>query len=385
MNSAFSFGSLLTKVNKRGWIIENKKNRIRFLMIGLMLLILGILGWRMLGQKQEEKKIQPYAVSTDRVRFIEKPAVKPLSGTVEGLTSSIISSRFSGQVTQVYVEDGQPVAKGQPLFLMDTVELENGVRIARNQVNQAEASYRKESKDYQRFLQLFQQGAYPRQQLDSQYAQMLSSQADLDSARANLSNAEKQLTEATVVSPVNGVVAHKALTHGQNVSSGSQVMTVEQMDAVYVVIHVEQKDMAFLKMGKPVDVTVDACPDRIFTGSMEVISPVAGKESRMFRVKLRVENPEQLLKPGMFVQVQLPLGQPRQVLSVPQKAVLGEKGVQYVFTEEEGKARKVRIKTGDLIDDRIEILEGADEGMVILTDNLDNIKEGDPVHLEESV
>ena len=59
MNSAFSFGSLLTKVNKRGWIMENKKNRIRFLMIGLMLLILGILGWRMLGQKQEEKKIHP--------------------------------------------------------------------------------------------------------------------------------------------------------------------------------------------------------------------------------------------------------------------------------------------------------------------------------------
>lgn len=364
---------------------KKKKSRVRLLMMGLMILVLGLLGWRMMGQDQGEKKTQPYAVSTDRVRSIEKPAVKPLSGTVEGLTSSIISSRFSGQVTQVYVEDGQSVDRGQTLFLMDTAELENGVRIARNQVNQAEASYRKEARDYQRFQQLFQQGAYPRQQLDSQYARMLSSQADLDSAQANLSNAEKQLAEAAVVSPVNGVVAHKALTPGQNVSSGSQVMTVEQLDAVYVVIHVEQKEMAFLKMGKTVDVTVDACPGRVFTGSMEVISPVAGKESRMFRVKLRVENPEQLLKPGMFVQVQLPLGQPRQVLSVPQKAVLGQKGVQYVFTAEEGKARKVRIQTGDLIGDRIEVREGADEGMVILTDNLDNIKEGDPLQLEENV
>ena len=168
-------------------------------------------------------------------------------------------------------------------------------------------------------------------------------------------------------------------------SAGSQVMTVEELTDVHVVIQVEQRDMAYLKMGDAVTVKADAYPNQDFPGIVDVISPVAGRESRMFRVKVKVNNRGQLLRPGMFVQVQLPLGQPRQVLSVPQKAVLGEKGVQYVFTEEEGKARKVRIKTGDLIDDRIEILEGADEGMVILTDNLDNIKEGDPVHLEESV
>ena len=158
-------------------------------------------------------------------------------------------------------------------------------------------------------------------------------------------------------------------------------MTVEQIDTVHVAIQVEQRDMAYLKMGDAVNVTVDTYPKRTFGGVVDVISPVAGKESRMFRVKIRVENPKLLLKSGMFVQVQLKLGEPKSVLTVSQKAVLGEKGLQYVFTVEEDRAKKVRVKAGDIIGDRIEITEGLREGMVILTDNLDKLKEGNLVQL----
>ena len=114
--------------------------------------------------------------------------------------------------------------------------------------------------------------------------------------------------------------------------------------------------MAYLKMGDSVAITVDTYPDKTFTGTVDVISPVAGKESRMFRVKVKVDNLDALLKPGRFVQVQLNLGTPQTVLSVPQKAVLGQKGVQYVFTVEDGKAKKVRVETGDIVSDRIEIV-----------------------------
>ncbi|WP_033169560.1 efflux RND transporter periplasmic adaptor subunit [Selenomonas sp. ND2010] len=96
-----------------------------------------------------------------------------------------------------------------------------------------------------------------------------------------------------------------------------------------------------------------------------------------------MDNPDTLLKPGMFVQVQLNLGTPKTVLSVPQKAVLGQKGVQYVFTVEDGKAKKVRVETGDIVGDRIEIVAGAEEGMIVLTDNLDKLKDGNLVQLGE--
>jgi len=358
-----------------------KRNKTRIAMLGLLAIVLSIMGWRMGGAEDTVPVQQPLAVSTDRAATILKPAMMPLSGTVEGLTSSIISSRFSGQITQVLVEDGQSVSAGQALFVLDSVELRNALRVAQNSVNQMAAKYANDCEDYKRSKALYKTGAYSRQQLDSARTKMLASQADYDSALANRSSAEKQVAEATVVSPVNGVIANKNLTNGQNVVAGNSVMTVEQIDAVHVVIQVEQSDMAYLKMGGAVNVMVDTYPDKVFGGVVDVISPVAGKESRMFRVKIRVENPELLLKPGMFVQVQLELGEPQPVLTVPQKAVLGEKGLQYVFTVEEDRAKKVRVKAGDIIGDRIEITEGLREGMVILTDNLDKLKEGTLVQL----
>lgn len=361
-----------------------KRNKTRNMMLGLFLVVIAIMGWRLAAAEDEDTDgPQPIAVSTDSVTCIEKPAVMPLSGSVEGLTSAIISSRFSGQVTNVLVEDGQSVSKGQPLLVMDTVELRNALRVAQNSVNQARAKYANDCDEFSRYQILFDRGAYSRQQLETARTKMLASQADYDSAQANLNSAEKQVSEATVVSPVDGVIANKNLTNGQNVSAGNQLMTVEQLDAVHVVIQVEQQDMAYLKMGDSVAITVDTYPDKIFMGAVDVISPVAGKENRMFRVKVKVDNPDTLLKPGMFVQVQLNLGTPKTVLSVPQKAVLGQKGVQYVFTVEDGKAKKVRVETGDIVGDRIEIVAGAEEGMIVLTDNLDKLKDGNLVQLGE--
>lgn len=362
-----------------------RNHKVRYGMAALFAVVLALLAWRMLGAPEEEMSaLQPLAVSIETVRLVEKPATLPLSGTVEGLTSSIVSSRFSGQVTQVLVEDGQAVAAGQPLFVLDAVELANALRVARSGVRQTAAKYANDRDEYQRYELLYEKGAYSRQQLESARTKMLASEADYDSAQANLGSAQKQVDEATVVSPVSGVIAHKQLTRGQNVSAGTQLMTVEQLDAVHVVLQVEQREMAYLSIGDAVEITVDAYPDRTFEGAVDVISPVAGKESRMFCVKIRVENPESLLKPGMFVQAQLRLGAPEQVLSVPRQAVLGEKGVQYVFTVEDGRAKKVRVETGALLGDRVEILSGVREGLTVVTDNLDKLKEGNEVETGEA-
>lgn len=356
------------------------KYKVRATILVLFLFVITTMGWRMM---QEEgggnHGNQPIAVSADTVQWTEKPDIIQLSGNVEGLTSSIISSRFSGQVTNVLVEDGQLVHKEQALFMLDTVELQNAVRIAQNSVAQAAARFANEKNEYERYVKLFEQGACSRQQMESARTKLLESQADYDSVQANLISAQKQVSEATVRSPVDGVVANRNLTNGQNVSAGSQLMTVEQLDVVHVAVNVGQSDMAYLKIGDTVGITVDAYSDRIFSGQVAVISPVAGKENHMFRIKIKAENPLHMLKPGMFVQVQVKLGVPQKVLSVPRKAVLEQKGIQYVFIAEDGKAKKIRVQTGDILDDRMEIADGAFAGMKILTDNLDKLQDGTSV------
>ncbi len=349
----------------------------------LLTLFLGMAAWRIYNaQQQAGMIIQPLAVSTALVAAVEKPDALKLTGTVEGMTSAVVSSRFAGKVDRVLVEDGQAVREGEVLLRMDTVELANAVRIAQNNVRQLEANYHIVQADYQRYSNLIARNAVTKQQLESAEARMITSRTEVENAYVNLSTAQKQIADGSIESPVSGVVANKAATMGQVVSPGATLLTVEQIDQVYVVVNVEQKDIDMARLGAEATVTVDTYPDKVFKGSVAVINPVAGNESRMFRVKIKIENQEQLLKPGMFAQAALLSGVQQTVLAAPRSAVIVQKGLSYVYTVENGHAKKTRVETGVLMDDRIEIKTGLSSGAAVITDNLDKIKDGDVLLME---
>ncbi|MPN43332.1 hypothetical protein SDC9_190891 [bioreactor metagenome] len=136
-------------------------------------------------------------------------------------------------------------------------------------------------------------------------------------------------------------------------------------------------------MGATVTITVDSYPGQAFAGTIAVINPVAGSESRMFRVKIKVDNPNQLLKPGMFAQITLAAGEPVSVLAVPRTAVMDNKGLRYVYVVANGQAKKALVETGDLIGGLVEVKTGLHSGTAVVIDNLDKIKDGDALHIEE--
>lgn len=353
--------------------------RTRTLMIALLLfLLIGTASWRIYSsQQQAVVSTQPLAVTTAEAKRTTKANALQLSGTVEGLVSALVSSRFTGKIEQIFIEDGQAVTKGEALIVLDPVELENSVRLAQNNVHRTEANYHTAETDYQRYQFLYEKNAISKQQLESAEARMISSRSDVGDAYANLNNAQKQMADGSIKSPVTGMVANKSATIGQVVAQGTTLLTVEQMDQVYVVVHVEQKDIAAAKMGAKVNVTVDAYPNQIFAGTIAVINPVAGNESRMFRVKIKIDNSQRLLKPGMFAQSTLHTGAPIEVLTVPRNAIMASKGLRYVYVDAKGQAKKTLVETGDLIGELIEIKSGLQPGVAVVIDNLDKIKDGD--------
>ncbi|SHJ94621.1 efflux RND transporter periplasmic adaptor subunit [Propionispora hippei] len=361
-----------------------KKPRTRTVMLTLIVAMLASTAvWRIYNaQQQASLSIRPMAVTIVAVRRIPKPNTLQLSGTVEGLTSAIISSRFAGKIDRVLVEDGQAVPEGAALLTLDTIELANAVRIAQNNVRQAEANFNTARADYQRYDSLFAKNAVTKQQLESAQARMITNRTEVDNAYANLDNAQKQITDGSILSPVAGVVANKAATIGQVVSPGTALMTVEQIDRVYVVVNVGQEDIAAAKPGAGATVAVDAYPARLFEGAVAVINPVAGSESRMFRVKIKVDNSGQLLKPGMFARATLATGEPQAVLAVPRTAIMVQKGLHYVYVAVNGQAEKTLITTGALIGDLLEVKTGLKPGMSVVIDNLDKIKDGDALLTE---
>ncbi len=344
-----------------------------------LILIVGSLRYSS-GEPTEKLETKlPLSVSTATVERKEKSDELWFAGTVEGLTSAIISSRYSDQISDVYVENGQTVRCGDVLFTIDSKELENNVRLAENELRKAQVNHENITVNHSRQEQLFEIGAVSRETLDTAVVQWKTSRADLDDAQTKLQIAQKRLTDATVTSPVDGVAANKKLTRGQMVAAGEQLMTVEEIDAVYVTIQVEQQFISKIQIGTVASVKVDAFPDRTFEGRAAVLNPVAGRDNRLFEVKIRAENTEFLLMPGMFAEVLIDGGEKISALTVPRAAVISVKGQNYIYTLKGNRAQRRRIEVGELFDDDIEILSGANAGEVVIVDNVDKLKDGDEV------
>lgn len=346
--------------------------------ITLSVLLVGLLGWRMFFAREEASAdTQPLAVTTTKAIYTEKQPGLKLTGTVEGMTSSVISSRFNGRVESVAVENGMAVSAGQPLLTLDTTELVNAVRVAQNNLRQQEAACAQAQADLTRNQQLYQISAISRQKLDAAETSYVAACSALDNARAELINAQKQAADGTIIAPGRGIVADKAVNPGQIVTAGTTLMTVETIDTVYVTVNVAQKDIASAALGTKAQITVDTYPGEIFTGTVAVINPVAGEDNRMFQVKIKVDNQQGKLLPGMFAQAKIETGEPTKVLAAPRNAVQTVKGLSYVFINDNGRAKKVIVATGELLDSLLEITKGLTEGNEIILDNLDKIKDGD--------
>ena len=201
-------------------------------------------------------------------------------------------------------------------------------------------------------------------------------------AQANLADAQKQVADATVVSPVDGLVANRQVTRGQILTAGNPAMTVEQMDDVYVTCQIEQQYVAYITQGLPVEVRVDTYPDRVFTGTVEIVNPAADKESRLFLVKARIANADFALKPGMFVRVSVQQAAAPMVL-VAKSCVLGKKGLSYVYVADGASARRVRVELGEDVGDQVAVTSGLSDGDLVILDQVDRLKDGSAVAPQE--
>lgn len=306
-----------------------------------------------------------------------------LNGSLEGQTSAAISAKISGRIEQVMVQEGQQVKAGDPLVRLESVELSNSVRTAQEAVTKAQVNYDLAMTDYNRYQRLFTVGAVSQQVLDSAAAKVKTAQADLSSAAAGQNNAQQQYGYGVITAPVDGVVSNVTATIGQVVSPGAALMTVQDINQVYAVVNIEQKDIGLVKTGEKAGVTVDAYGDKVFEGIVDVMNPEAGTSNRMFRTKIKINNADSSLKAGMFAKVQLATGDAKQVLTVPQAAVIQKQGLYYVFTAENNKAVRHQVEIGDVSGDVIQISSGLQPGDQVIISSVSQLKDGDTVKIAE--
>ncbi len=254
-----------------------------------------------------------------------------------------------GRIEKINVEIGNNVSKGQVVALMDRTNLE-----------QAKINLMKLETDFKRLETLKQSNSIA----DQQYDQIKSA---YDIAKTSY---QFLLDNTQLKAPFSGVISGKYFEDGE-IYSGAPIATIGkaaivsiiQINQLKALINIASNYYTMVKVGMKVDIKSENYPDQIFAGDVYRIYPTIDNATKTFTVEVKIANSSLKLRPGMFSKIQLNLGQGSAIL-VPNIAIVKQTGTNdmYVFLNKNNVAIKTPVKTGRLIDDKIEVTEGIAEG-----------------------
>jgi len=351
--------------------------------------------------------VQKEAVSAIKVGYQQwRPQLQAI-GSLRAVRGADLSAEVAGIVDEIHFRSGDDVKAGALLLSLRAAD-----DLARLQAVKATAALAQTT--YQRDLAQYQAQAISKAQLDSDAA-------NLKSAQAQVAEQEALLAKKFVRAPFAGHLGIRAVDPGQYLAAGTKIVTLQQLDPIFVDFSLPQQALGQLAAGQRVDAVTDAFPDRHFTGQIDALEPKVDTDTRNVQVRAQLGNPEHKLLPGMFAKLSIEVGEPQRYLTVPQTAVAYNPYGETVFVivpqaqwEAERKAaeraagaaedppaagsapgkplepqtlvaKQVFVKTGPTRGDQVAILKGLSEGDLVVTSGQLKLKNGTPVVINNQI
>lgn len=315
-------------------------------------------------------------------------ATEELPGRVVAWRTAEIRPQVGGIVQRLLFEQGALVRVGQPLFQISAAPYRADADTAQATLAKAAAAYARARVQAERLKPLVEADAISRQSYDDAVASRNQAAAEVSEARAILRRRQLDIGFSRVSSPISGRIGAANVTEGALVSAGdaNAMATVQQIDRVYVDIRQPVDRYAALRAAVP-----DDAPVAIVTSAGQV-HPIKGRilfsgvavdpGTGDVLVRIAVDNPGELLLPGMFVRARLPQGKPTPALTVPQQAVTrdaqGEPQVSVVGQQDRVRLRRVTL--GSLVNGRYVIQSGLRPGERVIVEGQDRVQPNTPVN-----
>ncbi len=272
----------------------------------------------------------------------------------------------SGRVTRVLVDEGSYVRKGQTLAIIKADALNIDLETA-------QAAYENAARDKQRYENAFKTGGVTQQQLD---------QATLavENAAARVAQAKIRVGDANIKSSINGIVNKRYIEPGAVVNPGTQLFELVDVSRLKLNVTVNEGQVANLNVGDKVTVKASVFPDKSFGGTVSFIAPKADN-SLNFPIEIEVaSNPGNKLKAGMYGTAIFNFENTAPVIVVPRAAFVGSVSSNQVFVVEAGNTARLRkVIAGRVLGDKVEVLQGLNEGESIITSGQINLNDGSKV------
>jgi len=311
-------------------------------------------------------------------------SVGPLiSGELRAQREANVRAEIGGAVLSVSAEEGQAIKQGALLARIESRTQEDAYRSAQSMVHSAEEGLALAERELARTERLVKAGALAERDLESARNAATSLRAQRDDARARAVSAQKSLDDATVRSPISGLVARKKVNGGDVVSPGTELYTIIDPSSMRLEASVSSEQLGDVHVGAPVTFDVRGYPGQHFEGKVERIGAMADPVTRQVPIFVTIPNTGGRLLSGLFAEGRV-LREARRALVVPVTAV-NLRGDPWVLRVRDGKAERVPVTIGlhDEQTERVELLSGVKEGDVLLLGAAQGMTPGTLVRFRE--
>jgi membrane fusion protein (multidrug efflux system) len=365
----------------------------RFIITGLVIaVLLGGLAWfnhifkpSMIKSFLSAQVPPPATVTAEPARSEQWIEQLTSIGTLISSHGVDMTSQVAGIVTEVYLESGAEAERNASLVQLDVAVEQADLASSKATLAEAEVAYQRQ---------------------EDLIAKRVTSEANLDTARAKRDTAtaavnkiEAVIAQKTIKAPISGRLGIRKVERGQYVSPGMVLVTLQALDPIRVDFPMPEQLIGKLRVGQQIRITVDAFPGEIFKGDIESLDARDAQDTRTLLVRGSLPNGQRKLLPGMFANVTVLAGDPKTVITVPRTAITYSHYGNSVYAVKaqpaaDGKAKdgagpslvaeRRFVKTGQVRDERVAVLDGVQDGEQIVTTGQLKLNPGAAIRVDNS-
>lgn len=346
-----------------------RRRRWRPILIAIGVLVLALAGYRVweATRPPAASVTVPINVTVGTAHISSIYATSPLTGRIEPTASASVIPLAAGTVTSVDVELGQEVREGDLLFTIDSAPVATSYQ-------QAKIGYDTARADFLRIETLYKEGAVSLQQYQGAKAQM-------DLAAQSLASASEALSNYRVTAPIDGFVTSVNVSVGSLVSQAMPAVTIADTSSLKIQTGISEYLISRVHPDDEVDIFVRTASDAPLAGRITAVSPAPAAGTLTYPVTITVDDPDGVVRAGMFAEIQLVSDKREDVLCVPSEAVFIKSGVSRVVVLKDRIPTIVTVTTGLDNGTLAEITSGLSEGDIIVTTGQQYVVDGEAVNV----
>ena len=376
-------------------LLAQPKNIRRFIVVGAILLVIFFVRSIFFPASEEtkSKKQETKAADEDLVpvkvfkvgRFNFEDSLNAL-GTIKGGVEFKLSFEIPGVVSTINYREGERYEEGALLISLRQDDIL--LRLKRSQAEQqkALAALAITEEKLKEHDKLYEIGAIPVSTLDKARHERDQAKYEAEAASLEMKANESILEKSNLYAPSTGTIGELHVEEGETVTQNTLVGTHVSLERVVAQFGVTEREINKISLGQNAKIFVDAYPDKVFEGTIENIAPVIIGTSRTADVRVRIENPEDFLLPGMFARIKILLYQKKNTLVVPNDALQGKENEQFVYVikADDKTVVKTPVVVGYSRVDYAQIDSGIREGDLVAVSGLERLQEGSKVKIIET-